>query len=90
MAEERDVTGRISPGELAQNILRERDVIKKHFEDVAELKQRVVRYEVKFDMPSNQIHAAIDRGDLIETDEVCDWILTYEALERSNALTSGR
>lgn len=47
-----------------------------------ELRDRVAAYEREFGMPSTEIHAAIDRGDLIETNEVCSWILAYHRLVR--------
>lgn len=81
---------RLSPQEMADEILRERDVIRKYVEQVAELRKRLTEYESKFGLSSHQIHAAIERGDLTETDEVSDWIFTYELLERSNALATGR
>jgi hypothetical protein len=79
-----------TPDEVAKQILGERDVIKKHFENMVEMKARIARYESKFGIASDQVHHAIDRGELTETDEVCDWILTVAAIERSNAIVAGR
>lgn len=47
-----------------------------------EVRQRVAVYERQFGIPSADIHAAIDRGELIETWEVCGWIMDYESLLR--------
>jgi hypothetical protein len=75
---------------MAREILRERDIIKNYFEHVHELRDRVAEYEAKYGMPSDQVHTAIENGHIDETDEVCDWIMTYELLERSNAIAAGR
>ncbi|MBA3413826.1 MAG: hypothetical protein H0U10_01190 [Chloroflexia bacterium] len=45
-----------------------------------EVRNRVAAYEREFGIPSSDIHAAIDRGDLVETWEVCGWIFDYESL----------
>jgi hypothetical protein len=50
-----------------------------------ELRDRVAAYERQFGLPSSEIHAAIDRGDLIETWEVCGWIMDYESLLRAES-----
>lgn len=53
-----------------------------------ELGDRVAAYERQFGMPSSEIHAAIDRGDLVETLEVCKWIMDYESLLRAESRRS--
>ncbi len=50
-----------------------------------QLRSRVAAYEREFGLPSADIHAAIDRGDLIETNEVCSWIMDYESLVRAES-----
>jgi hypothetical protein len=55
----------------------------RHYQDrLCELKDSVARYEERFGIPSNQIHDAIENNTLIETEEVCDWIMAYELLIR--------
>ncbi len=49
------------------------------------LRARVAAYERQFGLPSSDIHAAIDRGDLGETNEVCSWIMDYESLVRAES-----
>lgn len=47
------------------------------------LRARVESYEARFGIPSDEIHAAIDDGRLVESDEVCDWIIAHDVLQRS-------
>lgn len=81
---------KLTPEERAQKLLQERELLRQHLASLAEMKERVSRYEEKFGLSSNHIHQAIDNGDLVETDEVCDWILTFEALQMSDVITTGR
>jgi len=53
------------------------------------LRDRVAACERQFGLPSSEIHAAIDRGDLIETWEVCRWIMEYESLLRADSARTG-
>lgn len=48
-----------------------------------EIVDRIAGYEQKYGMRSDQVHAAIDRGQLKETQEVCSWLIAYDSLERS-------
>ena len=50
-----------------------------------QLRNRVAAYEREFGRPSADIHDAIDRGDLIETWEVCKWIFAYESLVEADS-----
>lgn len=54
----------------------------------AELKSRIKQYEEKYKIKSRSIHAAIDRGELKETQDVCRWIMDYELLRRATARTT--
>jgi hypothetical protein len=45
-----------------------------------ETRLRVQGYEAKFGIPSERIHQAIDDGTLVETLEVCHWIMEYDLL----------
>ncbi|HEX5498847.1 MAG TPA: hypothetical protein VFX03_06465 [Thermomicrobiales bacterium] len=47
------------------------------------LRQRIRAYEERYQIRSDEVHAAIDSGRLVETEEVCDWIMDYELLQRS-------
>jgi hypothetical protein len=48
-----------------------------------ETRRFVERCEVKYGIPSEEIHQAIDDGRLEETFEVCQWIFEYELLCRA-------
>ena len=45
--------------------------------------ERVKQYEAKYGIKSRSIHAAINRGQLKETHEICRWIMDYDLLRRS-------
>jgi len=49
--------------------------------DEEELKERLRGYEQKYGMRSTDVHAAIDRKELQETLEVCNWLMDYHDLE---------
>ncbi len=47
------------------------------------LRQRIRAYEERYQIRSDEVHAAIDSGRLVETAEVCDRIMDHELLQRS-------
>lgn len=49
---------------------------------LAQTRMMVKSYEEKFGLRSEQIHDAIDSGELAETVEVCHWIFQYDILRR--------
>ena len=48
----------------------------------AELRTRIQEYEAKYQLKSRSVHAAIERGELKETQEVCRWIMDYALFKR--------
>ena len=48
-----------------------------------ELRARVTAFEEKFGIRTSDIYAAIDEGRIVESAEVCDWIMADEILRRS-------
>ncbi len=64
-------------------LLRQRAMLLAADERRAELEARVKGYERQFGIGSDSIHAAIERGDLKETHEVCRWIIDYDLLRRT-------
>ncbi len=81
--------GQMEPEQLAQELLRQSDVLRRHSVHIATLEARVAASERHYNLPSDQIHAAIDAGTLEETAEVCNWIIDHDLLERSR-LNAGR
>lgn len=79
-----------SPEELSEELLRQIDVLRQHGQHVAALESRIASYEQQFNVPSSQIHEAIDTGRLDESVEVCDWIMDVELLERARTHSSAR
>lgn len=47
---------------------------------LAELRASVKQYELRYGMPSDRIHDAIDAGELIEDLDVGHWIFQYDLL----------
>lgn len=74
-----------SPDAQAERLLDEIRVLRKARAYRREVETRVRAYEARFGLPSSEIHAAIDRGDLVETWEVCRWIIAYESLVGAEA-----
>lgn len=72
------------PEELAAVLIQERAVLLEQQTQLEVLRTRVAGYERHFGIASSQLHDAIDRGELTETAEVCDWIIDVEQLQRSD------
>lgn len=74
--------GQISPSELATKILEERMILRRHREERAALRLRIAANEARFGIASSELHQAIDDGRIVETAEVCDWLIDIELLAR--------
>lgn len=72
--------------ELSDQLLAEREVIERYFEQVNTLRSRVLAYEEQFGILSSEVHEAIDDGRLQETLEVCKWIIDFERLSRATKI----
>jgi hypothetical protein len=70
---------------MAEEILRQGNDPELQARYLRELKENVARCEAKFGIPSEDIHDAIEEGRLVETLEVCDWIMDYNSLQRIHA-----
>ena len=75
-------TGQISPSELPTKILEERMILRRHREERAALRLRIAANEARFGIASSELHQAIDDGRIVETSEVCDWLIDIELLTR--------
>lgn len=82
--------GQLSADEMAKELLSQRVVLSDYFEHLRSLQSQVTEFEKKYSLPSDRIHEAIESGELRETTEVCEWIMTVELLERTQAILSGR
>lgn len=49
---------------------------------VAELRRQVANYEARYGRLATEAHAAIDRGELEETVDVCRWLIADDQLKR--------
>ena len=47
-----------------------------------ELRARLSDYERRFGISTADVHAAIDRGDLHESHDVCRWLIDADLLAR--------
>jgi hypothetical protein len=73
----------LTPAELAEQLLGDAMVIGRFVESTRELQVNIRAYEERFGISSEDIHAAIEDGRLVETEDVCDWIMDYELLKRA-------
>ena len=71
---------------LADQLLAEQAVIKRYVEELAALRSRVLAYEEQFGIPSSEVHEAIEDGRLVETLDVCEWIMDIEILQWSKSV----
>ena len=85
-----DRTDRLSADEMAREILSQQAVLHEYAVHLRSLQSRITAFEKKYSLPSDRIHEAIENGELRETNEVCEWIMTVELLERNQAIISGR
>ncbi len=74
---------KLTSNQLADQLLTEMAVSDRYRESVRELEAQVLAYEKKYGIPTSDVHDAIEDGRLIETEEVCDWILDSEMLARA-------
>lgn len=77
---------RTAPSRLASDLLRQRAALARSAQRRAELAAQVGEYERRHGIKSRSIHAAIERGDLKETQEVCRWIMDYDLLRRTRVV----
>lgn len=77
--------GQMEPEQLARELLCQSDVLRRHAAQIATLEARVALAECRYNLSSDQIHAAIDAGTLEETPDVCNWIIDHDLLERSRS-----
>jgi predicted transcriptional regulator len=68
-----------------KELLEQRNDIQRQETMLAEIRESVKQYEVRYGMSSDCIHDAIDAGELVEDLDVCDWILQYNLLRRVEA-----
>ncbi|MFT4038144.1 MAG: hypothetical protein QM692_08205 [Thermomicrobiales bacterium] len=68
---------------MVAEIIRKLNDPAEHERTFATLHARVAAYEQQFGIPSCDIHRAIDAGELLETVDVCRWIMDYESLVRA-------
>jgi hypothetical protein len=67
---------------IAARLLVDRDTDHPDEERVRCLQKIVTQYENHFGISSNDVHDAIQNKTLVETEEVCDWIMANDLLRR--------
>lgn len=70
----------ITDAELERQLREMREDLPAQRQRRRELAAQVAAYEARFGLPSTEIHDAIDDGRLVETLDVCNWIIDYERL----------
>jgi hypothetical protein len=78
-----------TPKEIADRLLAEQEVIKRYIELVHALRRSVRAYEEQFGIPSSEIHHAIKDGRLVETLDVCEWLMDFEVLSKAEQEWNG-
>ncbi|MBA2452563.1 MAG: hypothetical protein H0V47_05295 [Chloroflexia bacterium] len=74
--------GHLSPSELAATLRRERDIIARYIEHARELVDAIAAYERRYEMSSETMVSDLSTGDLEETGDIVDWLITYERYQR--------
>ncbi|MDI3340000.1 MAG: hypothetical protein QJR03_05645 [Sphaerobacter sp.] len=77
--------GTLAPQSLSEELLRQRAILLQQEELLAALRARVADFERRFALPSDRVHEAIEDGSLVETEEICDWIIDDESLRAASA-----
>ena len=65
-----------------RNLLLQLDNVDEQTRMLEETRERVKQYERVYNLPSEDIHRAIDAGELVETLDVCRWIFLHNLLRR--------
>jgi len=47
-----------------------------------EIERMIAHFESQYGVLSSQVHDEIEQGRLVESEDVCDWIMNYELLQR--------
>jgi hypothetical protein len=77
------LSGKQISHDRTQELLRRRAAHLETSEHRSDLEARVKACERRYGIESRSIHAAIERGELKETHEVCRWIMDYDLLRRT-------
>ena len=77
--------GHLPPSELAETLLRERDVIARYIEHARELVDAISAYERRYEMSTLAMIDSLASGDLEETGEIVDWLMDHERYRRISA-----
>ena len=72
----------MTPSELAEALLQQRQVLQDHYTMLRELRARIAANESCYGISAAEVHRAIDEGRIEETHEVCRWLMDIDLLER--------
>jgi hypothetical protein len=72
----------MTPSELAEALIRQRQVLQNHYAMLRNLRARIAANEAHYGLPSAEVHQAIDDGRIEETHQVCKWLIDIDLLER--------
>ena len=67
-------------GQQIKKLLAQRYAVQSQEKMLAEIRESVKQYEVRYGMSSDCIHDAIEAGELVEDLDVGHWIFQYELL----------
>jgi len=77
--------GRLSTDELVSELLKQRAVLQAAEASREEMRARVHAMEQQYGMHSSEVAAALNRGDLQETEDVTDWLIDFATLRDLDA-----
>jgi len=83
MADKRD--NLMTPQKRTHQLIAQRSALVKSNQRRSELQHRINGFEKRYGIKSHSVHAAINRGEIKETQEVCRWIMDYDLLKRTKA-----
>jgi hypothetical protein len=72
----------IASRELIERVLARRGEAPSDGDLRAELERRISAYEARYGISSDRLSGAIDRGEIAETLDVCDWLMDVTLLRR--------
>jgi hypothetical protein len=74
-------TGTIRIDAFGRGVFAQRPDASESVAALAELREKVKRYEERYNLSSDRLHAAVASGELTETLDVCDWMIHYDILQ---------
>ncbi len=79
---------RLTAKQQAEKLLHERDTIADFVAILERLQVAIQNQEERYGIPSEDLSEAIENGRIEETEDVCDWLIDFELLQRAKVVAS--